>query len=83
MAAFALMDFSENLDPFFLAYVALEYARDTAFVQFVVDDGVGTYSAFDLPGDELVRREFVVGEEGLGPWRRFFDDEDLDGLRLA
>ena len=86
MTAFALMDFFEDLDPFFLTYAALEYVGDTAFVRLVVDDGVGTCPAFDLPGDELVRWEFVVGEvgeEGLGPWRSFFNDEDLDGFRLA
>ena len=86
MTAFALVNFSENLDPFLLTYAMLEYARNAALVQFVVDNGVGTCSTFDLHGDELVCREFVVGEvgeEGLSPWRSFFDDQDLDGFRLG
>ena len=86
VTAFALMNLLENLVPLFLTYTALKYARDAALVQLVVDVGLGTCSTFDLPGDEFVRREFVVGEvgeKGLGPWRRLFDDEDLDGFRLA
>ena len=74
------MNFSEDLDPFFLTYAALEYAGDVALVQLIVDDGVRTFPAFDLPGDELVRREFVigeVGEKGLSQWRSFFDDKDF------
>ena len=54
MTAFALVNFSENLDPFLLTYATLEYARNAVLVQFVVDDGVGTCPAFDLPGDGLV-----------------------------
>ena len=72
-----MVNFLENLDPFFLAYATLENPRDAAPVQFVVDDGVGTCSALDLPGDELIRRKLVVGEIGeevLGPWRRLLND---------
>ena len=35
---------------------ALEYPRDAALVQFVVDDGVGACSAFDLSSGELILR---------------------------
>ena len=65
-----LGEFSEDCDPFFLAYTALEDARNAALVQFIVVDGVGACSMLDLPGGELVRWEFVVGEvgeEGLCP----------------
>ena len=54
VATFALVNLLEDLDPFFLAYAALEYPRDATLVQFIVDDGVGTCSAFDLSGGELI-----------------------------
>ena len=63
-----MVNLLENLDSFFLGHAALEDPRNAALVQFVVDDGVGTRPPFDLPGDELVCRQFVVGEvseEGL------------------
>ena len=63
MAAFSLVNLLEDLNSFFLAYTALEYPSDAALVQFVIDDGVGTCSAFDLPGGELVRRGFIVGTD--------------------
>ena len=86
MATFALVNLLEDLYPLFLTYAALVYPRDATLLELVVDDGVGTCSTFDLSGNELVRREFVVGEvgeEGLGPWRRLIDDEDLNGFRLG
>ena len=58
------MNLLENLDPFFLTHTTLDYARNAVLVQFVIDDGVGTCSTFDLPGGELVRWEFIVGEVG-------------------
>ena len=70
VTAFPLVNVSEDFDLLFLAYTALEDARNAVLVQFVVDDGVGACSTLDLPSGELVCQEFVVGEvreEGLCP----------------
>ena len=56
VAAFALVNLLEDLDSFFLSYTALEYPRDAALVELVVDDGVGACSALDLPGGEQIGR---------------------------
>ena len=70
MAAFSLVDVLEQAESLLPVDAALEDAAHTAFVQFVVDDGVGAGAALDLPAAHLVPRELVVGEvveQGLRP----------------
>ena len=54
MAALALVDLSEELDPFSRLDAPLEYATYAAFVQLVVDDGVSLGPSLDLPGQDPV-----------------------------
>ena len=50
MPTFSLVDLSEEFDPFSRLDAALEHPTYAAFVQLVVDDGVGLGPSLDLPG---------------------------------
>ena len=62
MAAFALVDFSEEFDPFSQLDATLEHATYAAFVKLVVDDGVGLGPSLDLPGQYPVLRKLAIGQ---------------------
>jgi hypothetical protein len=78
VAALSLVYLHEELDSFVLIDVALVYARDAALVELIVDDRVSFRSALDLPSQEFVLWELIVGEAGderLHPGRYLSDGE--------
>ena len=86
VAAFPLVDVLEQAESLLPADAALEKAAHTAFVQLIVDDGVGTGAALDLPAVHLVPRELVAGEvveQGPCPRRHGVYGEDAFRGRLG
>ena len=63
VAAVAEVDVVENATSFFGLHAAQENAGGAAFVQLVVDDGVGAGAANHLSGLDLILRQLLGGEE--------------------
>ena len=79
MPAFALVDVFESAAAFSRLDAALKDAGRAAFVELVVDDGVGLGATQDLSCEELVFWERVVGEvveDRLRPGGYLVDGED-------
>ena len=70
VAAFSLVDVSEDCNALLLLDASLEDSSDTAPNELSVDDCVCSGSALDLSCRDLVSRQFSVYQEvedGLGP----------------
>src|SRR4051812_21013478 len=60
MATFALMNIFEQLQPLVLFYASLENSSCASMDQLIINDGICTRSARDLPGLHL-----ILGEDSL------------------
>ena len=85
MAALALMNISEQLEPLVRLDTALEDASGAAMDELVVDDCVCTRSALYLPSLNLVLRKSAIHQkitERLRPGRSdyYYQDSSSEGL---